>query len=100
MTETRPFDPTLFRDAASDPDAAKLNAQMVQLLADQLEWWIVRGRGFSGRAPGRRRPVPGPGDVELGADSDDHRQGPQRNPLRVIAPAQPRGIHFYLHGSG
>ena len=39
-----------------------------------------RRLGLPGHAPTRRRPVPGPGDVEPGARSDDHRQGRQRNP--------------------
>jgi hypothetical protein len=41
MTDTRPFDPALFHDAAIDPDTANLNAQMIELLTDQPEWWIV-----------------------------------------------------------
>ena len=32
MTDTRPFDPALFRDDAIAPDTAKLNEQMIQLL--------------------------------------------------------------------
>jgi hypothetical protein len=41
MTDIRPFDPALFGDAAIDPDTANLNAQMIELLTDQPEWWIV-----------------------------------------------------------
>jgi hypothetical protein len=76
MTHTRPFDPALFGEAAMDAETAKLNAQMVQLLADQPDWDRRRG-GFPSRTPARRRPVPGPGDVKPGASSDDHRQGPR-----------------------
>ena len=35
MTHTRPFDPILFGEAAIDAGTAELNAQMVELLADQ-----------------------------------------------------------------
>ena len=76
MTHTRPFDPALFREAAIDAETAKLNAQMIELLTDQPD---CGRRGFPGRAPARRRPVPGPGDVEPGANSGDPRQGRQRN---------------------
>jgi hypothetical protein len=38
MTDTRPFDPALFRDAAIDPDTAKLNTQLIELLNGQPEW--------------------------------------------------------------
>src|SRR5208282_1824924 len=31
----------LFRDAAVDPDTAKLNAGIIQYLAGEPEWWIV-----------------------------------------------------------
>ena len=30
MTDTHPFDPALFRDAAIDADTAHLNAQMIE----------------------------------------------------------------------
>jgi hypothetical protein len=35
MTHTRAFDPALFGETAIDAETAKLNAQMIQLLADQ-----------------------------------------------------------------
>jgi hypothetical protein len=39
--DTRRFDSALFRDAAVDPDTAKLNAGIIQYLAGEPEWWIV-----------------------------------------------------------
>ena len=41
MTDTRPFEPALFRNSAIDLETAKLNAQMIELLAGEPEWWIV-----------------------------------------------------------
>jgi hypothetical protein len=41
MTDTRPFDPALFHDAAIDPEIASLNAQIIELFSGQPEWWIV-----------------------------------------------------------
>jgi hypothetical protein len=38
MTDSRPFDLALFGEAAIDPDTAKLNAQMIQLLTGEPEW--------------------------------------------------------------
>src|SRR3954447_11749158 len=62
MTDTRPFDPDLFRDAAIEPETAALNAKMIELMEGQPEWWIIgaenaraarrRGEG-RGPAPGR-----------------------------------------------
>jgi hypothetical protein len=42
----------LFRDAAIDPDTANLNAQMIELLTGQPEWWIV---GAQAAREARRR---------------------------------------------
>ena len=41
MTDIRPFDPALFHHAAIEPETAHLNAQMIELLTGQLEWWIL-----------------------------------------------------------
>ena len=41
MTDVRPFDPALFREEAIDPETAKLNDQLVQLLTGEPEWWVV-----------------------------------------------------------
>ncbi len=64
MTDTRPFDPALFHDAAIDPDTANLNAQMIELLTGQPEWWILwavllRLLFGSERRQDRRRPSTG-----------------------------------------
>lgn len=60
MTDTRPFDPPLFGEAAIDPETAALNAQMIELLTGQPEWWIV---GAQAAREARRRgdgPFPAP----------------------------------------
>ena len=54
MTDTRPFDPALFHDAAIDPYTAKLNAELVQLLTGQPKWWIVSAEAMHAA----RRSVP------------------------------------------
>jgi acetyl esterase len=100
MTETRPFDPGLFNDAAIDPDTAKLNAQMVQLLNSEPEWWIVGAEAM--RAARRRGEGPFPAPVMSSRARTIVIAGKHGNeiPLRVIAPAQPRGIYLHLHGGG
>jgi acetyl esterase len=98
MTGTRPFDPALFSETAIEPETAKLNAQMVELLTGQPEWWIVGAEAV--RAARRRGEGPFPAPVMssrariltiTGKDGHDI-------PLRVIAPAQPRGLYLHLHG--
>ena len=100
MTDTRPFDPALFRAEAISPDTVTLNDQMIQLLTGQPEWWIVGPAAF--RAARRRGEGPFPAPVMsprartiiiTGKDSNEI-------PLRVIAPASPRGIYLHIHGGG
>ena len=100
MTETRPFDPALFSDAAIDPDTAKLNADMIELLTGQPEWWIVGA--VAARAARRRGEGPFPAPVMSSRARTLTITGKDGNeiPLRVIAPAQPRGIYLHLPGAG
>ena len=100
MTHTRPFDPALFGEAAIDAETAKLNAQMIELLADQPDWWIIGAEAF--RASRRRGEGPFPAPVMSSRARTLTITGKDGSeiPLRVIAPAQPRGIYLHLHGGG
>jgi acetyl esterase len=100
MTDTRPFDPALFRAEAIAPDTAKLNEQMVQLLTGQPEWWIVGAE--TTRAARRRGEGPFPAPVFSSRARTINITGKDGNqiPLRVIAPANPRGIYLHIHGGG
>jgi acetyl esterase len=100
MTDTRPFDPALFRDAAIDAETSILNGQMIQLLTGQPEWWVIGAE--TARAARRRGEGPFPAPVMSSRARTLTITGRDGNtiPLRVIAPAQPRGIHLHLHGGG
>ena len=100
MTDTRPFDPALFAEAAIDVETAKLNAGMIQLLAGQPEWWITGAETF--RAMRRRGEGPFPAPVMSSRARTLTIIGRSGNKieLRVIAPARPRGIYLHLHGGG
>jgi acetyl esterase/lipase len=100
MTDTHPFDPALFQDAAIDPETANLNAQMIELLTGQPEWWIV---GAQASRAARRRgegPFPAPVFSERARTMTITDKDGNQIPLRVIAPAQPRGVYLHLHGGG
>ena len=101
MTDTRPFDPALFDDAAIDPETAKLNAQMIELLSGQPEWWIV---GAAAMRAARRRgegPFPAPVMSNRARTITITGKDGAQIPLRVIEPAHPaRGIYLHLHGGG
>jgi acetyl esterase/lipase len=100
MTVTRPFDPALFRAEAIAPDTVTLNEQMIKLLTGQPEWWIVGAGTF--RAARRRGEGPFPAPVMSDRARTIIISGRDGNeiPLRVIAPASPRGIYLHIHGGG
>jgi len=101
MTDTHPFDPALFGDAAIDSATAQLNAQMIELLTGQPEWWVVGAEAF--RAARRRGEGPFPAPVMSRRARTLTITGKDGNQiaLRVIAPASPpRGIYLHLHGGG
>jgi acetyl esterase/lipase len=101
MPDIHPFDPALFADAAIDADTAKLNAQMIELLTGQPEWWITGPAVF--RAMRRRGEGPFPAPVMSDRARTIMIGGKDGNEiaLRVIAPAHPpRGVYLHLHGGG
>jgi acetyl esterase len=100
MTDTRPFDPALFSEKAIDADTAQLNAQMIELLTGEPEWWIL-GAGAM-RAARRRGEGPFPAPVMSSRAQTRTIAGKDGNEirLRVIAPPRPRGIYLHLHGGG
>src|SRR5450631_2423016 len=100
MADTRPFDSALFRAEAIAPDTAALNEQMIKLLTGQPEWWNVGAAAF--RAMRRRGEGPFPAPVMSPRARTIIISGKDGNeiPLRVIAPASPRGIYLHIHGGG
>ena len=100
MTDTRPFDPALFRDDAIAPATTELNKAMIALLTGQPEWWNVGAESF--RAARRRGEGPFPAPVMSPRARTMTITGKDGNeiPLRVIAPANPRGIYLHIHGGG
>ncbi|MBV9686561.1 MAG: alpha/beta hydrolase [Alphaproteobacteria bacterium] len=100
MPDTRPFDPALFGEEAIDAETAQLNAEMIELLTGQPEWWVVGAE--TSRAARRRGEGPFPAPVMSSRARTLTIAGKEGNkiPLRVIAPAQPRGVYLHLHGGG
>jgi acetyl esterase len=100
MPDTTPFDPALFHDSAIAPETAALNAQMIEMLTGQPEWWIT-GAG-NARAARRRGagPFPPPVMSERARTLTIAGKPGGQIPLRVIAPANPRGVYLHLHGGG
>ena len=90
----------MFVDAAIDAETAKLNSDMIQMLAGQPEWWIV---GAAAARAARRRgegPFPAPVFSDRARIVTITGKDGSEIPLRLIAPPQPRGIYLHLHGGG
>jgi acetyl esterase len=104
MTDVIPFDPALFRDNAIDADTAALNAQMIELLEGQPEWWITGAE--NARSARRRGEGVFPPPIFSSRAQTMTIAGRDGNqiPLRIIPPAQstnpPRGVYFHIHGGG
>jgi acetyl esterase/lipase len=73
---------------------------MIALLTSQPEWWIVGPEAF--RSARRRGEGPFPAPVMSVRARTITIIGKDGNvvPLRVIAPASPRGIYLHIHGGG
>jgi acetyl esterase len=100
MTDSKPFDTRLFVPSAIAPETAATNAQLITLMTGQPDWWIVGAEAT--RAARRRGEGPFP-PLEFSTRARTIRiRGKDGNeiPLRVIAPARPRGIYLHLHGGG
>jgi len=101
MTDTRPFDPALFHNAAIDPEIASLNAQIIELFSGQPEWWIVGAQASRDARRGGAGPFPAPVFSDRARTITITGRDGNEIPLRVIAPIHPpRGIYLHLHGGG
>lgn len=101
MPDTQPFDPRLFSDAAIDPATAAFNAQLIEMMHGQPEWWIT---GAAAMRAARRRgdgPFPAPVFSDRARSVVIDGKDGNRIPLRIIAPSQPpRGVYLHIHGGG
>jgi len=93
------LDPKLFSDEAIPPETRSANAAIVAAMTGMPDWWEVgadrmraaraRGEGIFPAAAKSERAhwieIDGPGG---------------KLPLRVIAPAQSRGVYLHIHGGG
>jgi acetyl esterase/lipase len=95
-----PFEPRLFKPDTIDPETKSLNASIVKLMNGMPEWWdvgaeTVREARRQGRGPFPAAPQ-SPRAVMRMIDGPDG----NKIPVRIVAPATPRGIYLHLHGGG
>ncbi|MBX9745412.1 MAG: alpha/beta hydrolase [Hyphomonadaceae bacterium] len=93
------LDPSLFSDDSIPPETRSANEAIVARLTGMAEWWDV---GAQTARDARRR---GDGAFPAPAMSDRARwieiDGPAgKLKLRVLEPAQSRGVYLHIHGGG
>jgi acetyl esterase/lipase len=93
------IDPFLFRPEAIAPETAAMNAEIRRRMMDVADIWsfpaeTVRESRRQGRGP---FPIP-PKSPRALTDAIAGPAGPI--PIRIIAPARPRGAYLHLHGGG
>jgi len=99
MTDN-PLDLALFHPDAISAETKALNAAMIKLLSDQPNWWVTGAA--TTRAARRRGDGPFPAPVFSTRAVARTITGPDGHdiPLRIIAPATPRGVYLHIHGGG
>ena len=97
---TDPMQPALFRRAAVTAETQALNESLVKLLTQMPDWWIVGPESF--RAARRRGDGPFPAPVMSSRATVRTIRGRDGHdiPLRIVAPDNPRGVYFHIHGGG
>lgn len=99
MTTTGPLDPKLFA-ASSIPDETRtLNEGLIKIMDGMAEWWVVGAEKV--RAARRAGSTVFPAPVMSDRAKTIEIDGPAgKIPLRVLAPANPRGVYLHMHGGG
>lgn len=92
--------PALFRPSAIADDTTRLNETLVDLMTGLPEWWNVGAEAT--REARRQGRGPFPPAIKSPRARTMVIQGRDGNeiPMRVIAPAQPRGVYLHIHGGG
>jgi acetyl esterase/lipase len=97
--KSNPLDPKLFKAEAISPQVAAANAEFQKLLSGAPDWWDIGAPAFRAAAASGRGPFPLPEKSPRGKTIEIEGQGGNIQ-LRVIAPANAKGIYLHLHGGG
>ena len=94
------LDPAWFRPDAVSRETRALNEAMVKVLTGTPDWWVAGAAAT--RAARRRGDGPFPPPVMSNRARTRMISGKDGNeiPLRIIAPANPRGVYLHIHGGG
>lgn len=97
---SNPFDPKLFLPDAVPREVAAANEAFRKVLSGAPEWWEVGAAKFRELAASGRGPFPPPQVSPRGRTIQIDGRGGHRVALRVIAPADAKGLYLHFHGGG
>ena len=98
--KSNPLDPKQFKPEAISPQVAAANEEFRKLLASGPEWWDIGAPAFRAAAASGRGPFPSPEKSPRGKTIEIKGKGGHKIQLRVIAPANAKGIYLHVHGGG
>lgn len=94
------LDPAWFRPDAVSRETRALNEAMIKILTGTPDWWVAGAAAT--RAARKRGEGPFPPPMMSNRARTRMISGKDGNeiPLRIIAPANPRGVYLHIHGGG
>jgi acetyl esterase len=95
-----PLDPALFRPDAIAADTAKLNETITALMTGLPDWWNTSAEAARHARRQGNGPFPPPVFSQRARTLAIPGRDGNEIPLRIIAPAQPRGVYLHIHGGG
>jgi len=98
--KSNPLDPKLFKPEAITPEVAAANDTFRKAMSAGPEWWDIGAQAFRDAAASGRGPFPLPEKSPRGKTIEIEGKGGHKIQLRVIAPANAKGIYLHFHGGG
>lgn len=95
-----PLDPELFRPERVSEQTRLCNDEIVKLLTPMPEWWDVGAQAAREARARGEGPFPAPPKSPRARSITIEGKEGNKLPLRILAPANPRGVYLHLHAGG
>ncbi|HEX3347451.1 MAG TPA: alpha/beta hydrolase [Acetobacteraceae bacterium] len=92
--------PELFRPEAVSAETRAFNTKLIEMLTPEPNWWDVGAPAFRDARRRGEGPFPAPVMSPRARMIEIDSSVGHKIPLRIIAPASPRGVYLHIHGGG